>query len=299
MNPPITKATRVGTGPPSQPPDTPKNNTSLHAVNDCLDAALDYAAGGWAVFPCKGKHPYTTNGFHNASPDADQVAAWWRRWPQANIGAPIPPSLAVIDFDAKNGGLETLRQFEERLGVPETLTTHTGGGGLHLWFLHPGGQLRQGTGILGPGVDTRMPGRGYVLLPPSKHPDTGTLYKWYNPARAAVPMPEWMVDRLRPPAPPPRPDRLILTVSDAYTRAALEGEVGKIAAAPNGTRNNTLHLAACNIGTLVGAGMLDQDTVTRHLVAAGLAAGLEARETVATVASGISWGIDHPRKVAS
>jgi hypothetical protein len=41
------------------------------------DAALDYAAGGYAVFPCgDDKAPLIEGGFKSASRDAEQVRAW-------------------------------------------------------------------------------------------------------------------------------------------------------------------------------------------------------------------------------
>ena len=68
------------------------------------EAALDYAACEWAVFPvhtprlggacsCNrhpcpsvGKHPRTRNGLKDATTNKEQIRKWWERWPDANIG---------------------------------------------------------------------------------------------------------------------------------------------------------------------------------------------------------------------
>lgn len=68
-----------------------------------VQAALWYADKGYRVFPvysiqngecsCKndscispGKHPITKNGNKNATTDRTQIAAWWHKYPNANIG---------------------------------------------------------------------------------------------------------------------------------------------------------------------------------------------------------------------
>jgi hypothetical protein len=91
-----------------------------------LPAALELTAQGWAPFPCKwrGEHakaPLTINGFHDASGDPDQICAWWTRWPQAMIGAPVRESLLVIDLDPRHGG--NVAELESLTGpLPATLT---------------------------------------------------------------------------------------------------------------------------------------------------------------------------------
>ncbi len=66
-------------------------------------AARSLAAAGVPVFPCvvEGKRPLTRRGSLDASSDPEQVAAWWSRTPNANIGIPTgaPAGVVVVDVD--------------------------------------------------------------------------------------------------------------------------------------------------------------------------------------------------------
>lgn len=281
-----------------------KPSTILHSESSSplLRAALDYVGAGWAVFPCdRDKRPLVARGFHAASTDPTTVTSWWKNWPQASIGAAVPMAFAVIDVDPRHGGDATLHALATQHGpLAKTLTVLTGGGGRHLYVLHPVGNLRQGAGILGPGLDTRMPGRGYVILPPSPH-QSERQYAWEDPDVQAAPMPSWMVEALRPPElqrspPPPCPQ-----VADAYARAALEGELAAVAGAPIGMRNATLHVGAVKLGSLVGAGLLLKSDVVAALLDGARACGVldddGERAARATIRSGVVWGMRNPREV--
>lgn len=266
------------------------------------NAALEYLGAGWRVFPCRrDKRPLVGGGFHAASADADVIRRWWTRWPTASIGAPVPASLAVVDLDVVHDGLSTLAGLQAVYGLlPVTLTCRTGSGGAHHYFLHPGGTLRQGAGLLGPGLDTRMPGKGFTILPPSPHP-SGRCYAWIEPTARPAPMPPWLAALLRPPL-PPVPGLPPIHAREAYVRAALEGELANVIGAPVGTRNTVLHLAAVKLGGLVGAGVVTELEVTAALLDAARASGYFStdgeRAARATVASGLDWGRRHPREVA-
>src|SRR5699024_12735745 len=60
------------------------------------------------VFPCVpgGKRPLTRHGFHDATNDPDQAEAWWRKYPNANIGVPTggAPGVAVVADDVQRPG---------------------------------------------------------------------------------------------------------------------------------------------------------------------------------------------------
>lgn len=132
-----------------------------------LQAALAYAAAGWAVFPLRprDKTPLGGHGFKDATTDAETIRAWWSRTPDANIGLPIPDGLMVVDVDGPT-----------HADLPETLTQRTGRGSHHVYRIH--GPVRQRAGVL-EHVDTRVAGKGYIVGAPSIHPD-GHAYEWVD-----------------------------------------------------------------------------------------------------------------------
>lgn len=140
-----------------------------------LRAALAYGAIGLPVFPCVPgtKRPVTPRGFKDATVDVARITAWWTAMPSAPIGMPTGAAsgLIVVDVDPRNGGSEI-----PLAPIPPTLSSHTGGGGRHVYFRWPGRELRCSQGAIAPGVDVKADG-GYVLLPPSPHP-SGGAYLW-------------------------------------------------------------------------------------------------------------------------
>lgn len=160
-----------------------------------LDHALAYAAKNWHVFPlhspingrcscpkqtCEhpAKHPRTPHGLLDATIDLDTITSWWATWPDANIGIRTGQisGVVVLDLDAKNDGLESWGELQDIHGRVSTLTCHTGGGGLHLYFVAPSDELKSTGSEIAPGIDTRGEG-GYVVAPPSLH-ISGRRYQW-------------------------------------------------------------------------------------------------------------------------
>jgi hypothetical protein len=63
-----------------------------------LEAALDHAARGFAVFPLRtnDKIPRFEGWQAAATSDRAQIQRWWSQWPKANIGI-LTTSLLVVD----------------------------------------------------------------------------------------------------------------------------------------------------------------------------------------------------------
>jgi len=150
-------------------------------------AALRYARAGMRVVPLSGKAPRTENGYKDGTSDANQIAAWWQQWPNANIGILVGPEsgICVLDIDPRHGGDRELVKLGE---LPATRTVDTGGGGTHHYFrFDPRAVQRE----LAPGVELKSH-TGYVVAPPSIHPETAKLYTWRTERQLAE-VPQWVI----------------------------------------------------------------------------------------------------------
>jgi Bifunctional DNA primase/polymerase, N-terminal len=165
-------------------------------VSAMLDAAFGLAAVGWEVFPCipKGtfaKAPYKDpalgleHGHLHATSDPNLIERWWRRWPNAMIGARVPSTMLVIDIDPRKGG--DLAGLIKLVGqLPPTLTVWSGrnDGGQHLYFRRPT-DLQTTSTRLPKGIDLKK--NGYCIVPPSIHPATSQPYRWEMHEPAILP----------------------------------------------------------------------------------------------------------------
>jgi hypothetical protein len=178
-----------------------RTETGSHvSLGELGEAAVHYARNDIPIFPvwnptenggcacsegldCSraAKHPIgflVPQGLRDASTDPDQIREWWGQYPEANIGMPTGAwtGVVVLDVDSEKGGFESFLALVRRHGVlPWTRVLHTGGG-LALYFEHPGIHTRSSVGKMGPGLDFHGDG-GSVLLPPSVHAKSRT-YAW-------------------------------------------------------------------------------------------------------------------------
>jgi putative DNA primase/helicase len=158
-----------------------------------LEAALQYAGRGWAVFPLHSikdsrctcgqdcgrnaaKHPRLKGGFKIATTDYRQIEAWFQEWPDANVGIATGTvsRLVVIDVDGAEGAAALRALVEQHGALPRTAIVKTARG-LHIYFAMPSGcgpipcSARNGLDVRGDG--------GFVVAPPSRHA-SGHFYQW-------------------------------------------------------------------------------------------------------------------------
>lgn len=150
-------------------------------MNDLAASALSYAENGWLVFPLKprAKEPITEHGFKDASADPAIIKRWWLDHPDANVGIVTgrTSGLVVIDFDPRKGGdvHAFMREYGDAISGLRYGKVATGGGGQHWYFRYPERGFGSRKDIV-KGVDVKSDG-GYVVGPPSIHPDGGA-YVW-------------------------------------------------------------------------------------------------------------------------
>lgn len=270
-----------------------------------LDAALSYAARGWAVFPLKPrtKEPATKHGFKDATKDERAISAMWAGVPTRNVGIACGEvsGVVVIDVDGEKGREEWAKLVGEN-EVPNTLTSQTGSGGMHILFQHPG--LTVNNSPISQSIHVRADG-GYIVAAPSIHPN-GNSYQWIDESAPLALIPGWLFELLESRG--QKPDTVrnefrstiqgnLVKPTMRYAERGLENEIRNVLNAGEGNRNNTLNTAAFSLGTLIGSGALDRFTVERQLLDAALAIGLSEIEAIKTIKSGIDGGMKKPREV--
>lgn len=144
-------------------------------------AALEYLGRGWSVIPVRerAKRPAVAwKAFQEKYASEDTVQNWFRDHPDRNVAIVTGAlsGLVVLDVDPRHGGNESLQELERQHEcLPKTVESITGGGGRHVYFAHPGGEVRNRANIES-GIDLRGDG-GCIVAPPSIHP-SGKPYRW-------------------------------------------------------------------------------------------------------------------------
>jgi hypothetical protein len=278
------------------------------------EAALEYVlVFGYSVFPLepKDKVPLgllVPHGCLDASNDPRKVKRWWKQYPDANIGIAtgLPNTFDAQDFD-NMAAMDTMKQWADEHGfnLQDLPRVQTGSGFRHVYWQST--EIGNKAGVI-EGMDWRGVG-GYVVAPPSIHPDTDKPYQWIKqPNGLFTPVPPWLLEIVRKAK--SKPEKVAaaqaattVTVStiqeksapDWYINAAVDSEIETLRKAKEGTRNDTLNRASYALGTMVGAGWITRVQAESLLKLAAYATRLEEPEVSRTIRSGLDDGILEPR----
>ena len=192
------KSATVAVGGPAKETSHKRQYSTSTAI---LQEACAYAAAGWPLLPmwgvrqnadgklvcrCRrgakcerpGKHPKVRGGIRSATTDLDSIRRW--NWQDANLAVVAGEASGhiVLDVDARNDGLDSLRALQEQFGplppAPKVIT----GDGWHLLFRYPAG-MRLPSRVLADGLDLLSDGKCHIV-PPSIH-HSGRPYAWEPP----------------------------------------------------------------------------------------------------------------------
>jgi hypothetical protein len=258
----------------------------VNGVHTLEDAAYELIIAGWEIFPLRGKIPWISKadggqGHLDATSDDRQVCEWWTRWPTANIGGRPAETVIAIDLDPRNGG--TLQRLISMAGeISPTLRSFSGrgDGGMHLFYDRGDlGEIdRSRLNPLGINVKDHD---GYIVLPPSTHPESRQPYVWDTP-RPITPLPEGLRSLLTP-----QPRSFTRERSPKITGGLINKRLARmletVASAPSGSRNDTLNDLAYRAVTELG--LADNLAVHDLFVQASQQAGLPDHEILGTLRS--------------
>lgn len=169
------------------------------------DLALKlYDEQGWFVIPTdpEAKKPYFgftyKDRYGDNRPTREEVASWpeWRaKGVRLGTRTGAVSGVIVLDCDSKEA-----HAFIKAQGHPvgPMVQSPRKGGGLHLYFRHPGFYVKNAVGFAGvEGLDLRGD-YGIAVLPPSLDHNTGRAYEWIIfPEEVPVPeCPAWLIELL-------------------------------------------------------------------------------------------------------
>jgi hypothetical protein len=233
--------------------------------------------------------------------ERDVLALPWRR--AAFVGVvqgPVSGGFTCLEFDVKNGepGLEAYEYLTKQYGPFAFQRSRSGG-------IHAFARTLEDIRVSNLFLDGERCGelRGFG----------GQLNVWDKSAFLDVnslPFVPVLEGRLRAdrksesvqrPIEPRREKtcgELSQTGLNAYAQKAFDNEIQALRCALRGSRNSALVRAAFCLGQLVSAGILSESMVQSELEDAATHIGLDQREALATIKSGLKGGAANPRNLS-
>jgi hypothetical protein len=291
------------------------DKTSKAIMTPFLTHALNLSGRGWHVFPLKpmDKTPLTTNGYKNATTDANQIREWMNRWPTANIGIATEASgLLVIDCDSPKGGIvrpekwakdgindgaDVLATVATEYGSvypSHTYTTKTPNNGWHHYFNDNQIPVKSCAGANSMWlVDVRSRG-GYIVAAGSVLPSG--VYQ-HGVVDEVVDCPDWVrkaVTYAKSQSTISYTSTKFSTLkvtSNGHAELSIKKVISELQCASIGTRNDSLNRAAFIIGCLVQKNPEMHQAAFNLLSATALAIGLSEQESARTIKSAYLVGL--------
>jgi hypothetical protein len=258
----------------------------------------------WSIIPLvfeAKRAAFAWKTFQQRRPTDEELKRWFQGRRQRNIGVvcgEVSGNLLVLDFDRP----ELFDFWYNYYDVPRSAMVLTGKGA-HVYVRLDGEPVNNGKFyVQGQHAGELRYNGGYVVAPPSIHP-SGAPYAWmddspiatltFNDLHITTDAPSQCLAYRKPVRPrTPRATRsegIPGHVRDpkAYVNAALAEELGKIAGAIPGQRNETLFTASLKLRKYDG--VLDDVNLYDRLYEAGCAAGLPSPEVEHTINSAWSY----------
>jgi len=146
-----------------------------------LHAAEGYLARGWSIVPIlpgEKKPCVRWKPCQKRSPTQEEVAGWFRRWPDAGLAVVLGPlsGVVVIDVDGPQAHEALLHRLGAVPVAPKALSGSRSPNRYHLYFKHPDVPTRAKYTPWHPKLEFRGAG-GLVVMPPSLH-KSGNRYAW-------------------------------------------------------------------------------------------------------------------------
>lgn len=267
------------------------NLASLHQLHDL----------GFSIFPLqpKSKKPTASwSQYQSAQVDRDQLEEWISTMPRMNVAIATGriSDLTVIDIDSEEARLWCIEQG----GFPKCPIVRTGKGWQLYFSYHP--KLGNKASVGGQKLDVRGDG-GYVVAPPSIHPD-GPEYEWVVSALdCPMPLiPEWFITLVESPEPAPKPTMKPVSAGEVevhgnYGKKILDDELQNLSMAQEGSRNQTLNNVTFSIFTAVYGDIIDlsESEVKALIEQTALQIGLGQAEINKTMSSAMGAAKQNPR----
>lgn len=234
----------------------------------------------WPIFPVKPDKTPLIEGWQTlATTNPEQIRLWAELF-QKRLkfwGVPTGPGtdLLVLDVDAKDGGLETIKG----LPIPHTMLQRTQSGGLHFLFRYPKDGKHYGNKVkFMPGLDTRGAG-GYIV--------------YYGTDDTPIAeAPQWLLEKVAVKLQEPQGPTIRLAPEIA--QGIVLGSLEAVREAPEGESNNVLNVEAFRLGQLIASESITREYAFDALFRAAKDRGKPDYEAKATINSGLDGGCRKP-----